>query len=396
MIRLTIPSIEDDDLAAVREVLASGFLVQGKHVAAFEEAVAAHVGVPHAVAVSNCTAALHLSLLALGVRPGDIVVVTAYSFAATANVIELCGARPAFVDIQPDTFNMDPRRLAETLGKRGKRGQATFPRRKSSLSPFSTGPVKAILPVHTFGQMADMPAITALAAKHGLPVVEDAACALGAAWQGRQAGTWGTLGCFSFHPRKAITTGEGGMVVTNDAALASKLRALRNHGLEPDAASPDFILPGFNYRMTDFQGALGITQMVKLDRIIAARRRLAAHYDELLRGTPVQPPAVAPGSRHVYQSYVVLLPAQAAPRRAELIAALKAQGIETTIGTWHMPMLTYYRRTYGYREGDFPVADDVFARSLTLPLHERLGAQEQQQVVRALLEGIQSLACRRS
>ncbi len=374
MIRLTIPSIEDDDLAAVREVLASGYLVQGRHVAAFEQAVAACVGLPHAVAVSNCTAALHLSLLALGVGPGDSVAVTAYSFTATANVIELCGARPVFVDIQPDTFNIVPARLAEALDRQ------------------PAGRVKAILPVHTFGQMADMPAIMAIAAKHGIPVVEDAACALGAAWQGRQAGTWGTLGCFSFHPRKAITTGEGGMIVTRDDALAAKLRALRNHGQDPSAPSPDFIIPGFNYRMTDFQGALGVSQMAKLERIIAVRRRLAARYGELLGGTGfqpvIQPPVVAPGSRHVYQSYVVLLPAEAAPRRAELIAALKAQGIETTIGTWHMPMLSYYRRTYGYREGDFPVADDVFARSLTLPLHERLAEGEQGQVVRALAAGL--------
>ena len=367
MIRLTIPSIEEDDLAAVAGVLASGFLVQGKHVAAFEQAVADYVGARHAVAVSSGTAALHLSLLALGVRPGDLVAVAAYSFTATANVIELCGARPVFVDIQPETFNMDPARLAEALERR------------------AAGRLKAILPVHTFGQMADMAAILALAEERGVPIVEDAACALGAAWQGRQAGSWGRMGCFSFHPRKAITTGEGGMIVTHDAKLAARLRALRNHGLDPEAPSPDFILPGLNYRMTDFQGALGVAQMAKLDRIIAARRRLAARYDELLRGTPVQPPAVAPGSQPVYQSYVVLLPKEAAARRADLIAALKARGIETAIGTWHMPLLTYYRQTYGYREGDFPVADDVFARSLTLPLHERLEEREQEQVVQSLL-----------
>ena len=433
MIRLTIPSIEDDDLAAVREVLASGYLVQGRHVAAFEEAVAACVGVPHAIAVSNCTAALHLSLLALGVGPGDSVAVTAYSFTATANVIELCGAKPLFVDIRPDTFNMDPARLAEALARE------------------PAGRVKAIIPVHTFGQMADMPAILAVAAKHGVPVIEDAACALGAALacaepaggEGAQraetgnrkseignaacrpAGAWGLMGCFSFHPRKAITTGEGGMVVTRDAGLAAKLRALRNHGQDPAAPSPDFILPGFNYRMTDLQGALGVTQMAKLPRVISARRERAAVYDRLLAAFgpksqaanrnsqegshaegaegqsqqrkekseignrksemgAIQPPAVAPGARHVYQSYVVLLPREAAGRRDDIIAALKAQGIETTIGTWHIPMLSYYRRTYGYREGDFPVADDIFARALTLPLHERLGGEDQARVLDSL------------
>lgn len=372
MIRLTIPSIDEEDLQAVREALASGYLVQGPRVAAFEQAVADYVGTKHAVAVSNCTAALHLALLALDIRPGDLVIVTAYSFIATANVIELCGAQPVFVDIQPDTFNMDPNCLAEVL-KRLMAASETARR------------VKAILPVHTFGQMADMPAILELADQYELPVVEDAACALGATLHGRQAGTWGVMSCFSFHPRKAITTGEGGMIVTNDAALARRLRALRNHGQDPDAPSPDFILPGFNYRMTEFQAALGLTQRAKLDRIIAARRRLAAHYDELLKDTPLQAPAVAPGSQPVYQSYVVLLPERAAAWRAEMITRLKEQGVETTIGTWHMPMTTYFRTRYGYRMGDFPVADQVFARSLTLPLYEGLSEDEQKQVVQRLL-----------
>jgi dTDP-4-amino-4,6-dideoxygalactose transaminase len=372
MIRLTIPSIEEDDLQAVREVLASGYLVQGPRVAAFEQAVANYVGTKYAVAVSNCTAALHLSLLALDTRPGDLVIVTAYSFVATANVIELCGAQPVFVDIQPDTFNLDPNCLEEVL-KRLMASRETAQR------------VKTVLPVHTFGQMADMPAILELTNRYELPVIEDAACALGATWHGRQAGTWGTLGCFSFHPRKAITTGEGGIVVTNDAALARRLRALRNHGQDPDASSPDFIMPGFNYRMTEFQAALGITQMAKLDRIISARRHLAAYYDELLQSTPVQAPAVAPGSRPVYQSYVTLLPEKVAAARTEIITRLKEQGIEATIGTWHIPLTTYFRTRYGYRPGDFPTADQVFACSLTLPLHERLTAEAQEQVMQRLV-----------
>ncbi len=375
MIRLIIPAIEKEDLEAVREVLASGYLVQGPRVAAFEQAVADYVGTKYAVAVSNGTAALHLALLALDTRPGDLVIVAAYSFIATANVIELCGAQPVFVDIQPDTFNLDPNCLEEIL-KRLRASSETGRR------------VKAILPVHTFGQMADMTAILELANQYELPVIEDAACALGATSHGRQAGTWGTMGCFSFHPRKAITTGEGGMVVTDDAALARRLRALRNHGQDPDAKSSDFIMPGFNYRMTEFQAVLGTTQMTKLDRIIAARRRVAAHYDELLRGTPLQVPAVAPGSQPVYQSYVVLLPERAATRRAEMITRLKEQGIETTIGTWHMPMTTYFRSRYGYEVGDFPATDRVFARSLTLPLYEGLSEQEQKQVVQRLQEAM--------
>lgn len=368
MIRLAAPSIEEDDLQAVREALVSGYLVQGARVEAFEQKLASYVGTEHAVAVSNCTAALHLGLLALDVRPGDIVLVTAYSWVATANVVELCGAQPVFVDIQSDTFNLNPNCLETALN------------RLMAVSETARR-VKVVLPVHTFGQMADMPAILELASRYDLPVIEDAACALGAKLHGRQAGTWGVMGCFSFHPRKAITTGEGGIITTNDAGLARRLRALRNHGQDPDAPAPDFVLPGFNYRMTEFQAALGLTQMSKLDRIIAARRLLAVHYDELLQGTPLQAPTVAAGSQPVYQSYVVSLPERAAARRAEIITRLRERDIETAIGTWHMPMATYFRSRYGYKTGDFPAADQVFARSLTLPLYENLLPSQQEEVI---------------
>jgi perosamine synthetase len=376
MIRLTIPSIEEDDLQAMREVLASGYLVQGAKVASFEKTVADYVGTKYAVAVSSGTAGLHLGLLALSIQPEDLVIVTAYSFVATANVIELCGARPVFVDIQPDTFNMDPDCLEEVLNR-------------LMASTDTARRVKAVLPVHTFGQMADMSAIMELAGRHGLPVIEDAACALGSTLNGRQAGTWGAMGCFSFHPRKAITTGEGGIITTNDPNVARRIRTLRNHGQEPDQEAPDFIFPGFNYRTTEFQAVLGITQMSKLDRIITARRRLAAHYDVLLAKTPFQPPIVIPGSQPVYQSYVTLLPEDAAPRRTDLIRHLKDQGIETTIGTWHIPLTSYFRSRYGYRTGDFPVTDQVFARALTLPLFEHLQEMQQNVVVEQLLEALQ-------
>lgn len=375
MIRLVIPSIEEDDLKAVRETLLSGYLVQGAKVAAFEQAVADYVGSKYAVAVSSCTAGLHISLLALDVHPGDIVLVTAYSWIATANVVELCGARPAFVDICPDTFNMDPNCLGKTL-------------RQLMAEEETARHVKAILPVHTFGQVADMPSILELANKYDLPVIEDAACALGASLNGRKAGSWGLMGCFSFHPRKAITTGEGGIITTNDSNLARRLRALRNHGQDPEAASQDFIMPGFNYRMTEFQAALGLTQMEKLDRIIASRRHLAALYDQLLEDTLLQVPIVSRGSRPVYQSYVVLLPEKFAGYRDELIAGLTDKGVESSIGTCHMPVTTYFRARYGHQMGDFPVTDQVFARSLTLPLYERLSGQEQRQVVNSLFKDL--------
>jgi dTDP-4-amino-4,6-dideoxygalactose transaminase len=371
MIRLTIPSIEEDDLQAVREVLASGYLVQGQRVTAFEQAIADYVGTKYAVAVSNCTAALHLALLALDVRPGDLVLVTAYSWVATANVIELCGAQPVFVDIQPDTFNMDPQALEPILTR-------------LMSNPDTARRVRAILPVHTFGQMADMPAILELAQRYGLPVVEDAACALGATLNGQQAGSWGVMGCFSFHPRKAITTGEGGMITTNDPVLVRRLRALRNHGQDPDAATPTFIMPGFNYRITEFQGALGLTQMSKLDRIIQARRSLAANYDLLLREVEFQFPIVAKGHLPVYQSYIMLLPEKTVPSRADLIADLKKNDIETNIGTWHMPLTSYFSTRYGYQTGDFPITDQIFARALTLPLYENLTLADQKNVVNSI------------
>lgn len=372
MIRLTIPSIEEDDIQSVSEVLRSGYLVQGSKVKAFEEKVADYVGTRYAVAVSNCTAALHLALLALDVKPGDLVVVTAYSWISTANVIELCGASPVFVDIQPDTFNLDPACLAVTLSK--------------LMADSETAKrVKAILPVHTFGQMANMPAILEIASQYGLPVVEDAACALGATLKGKQAGSWGVMGCFSFHPRKAITTGEGGIITTNDAALVRKLMALRNHGMDPNASSVDFIMPGFNYRMTEFQAALGLTQMDKLDRIITKRRDLAANYDRLLQNTAIQSPIVGIDSCPVYQSYVVLLPESLANSRQELIQQLLNQGIETTIGTYHMPMTTYFSSRYNYQKGDFTTTDKIFNQSLTLPLYETLSSEECCQVVDCLL-----------
>jgi dTDP-4-amino-4,6-dideoxygalactose transaminase len=378
VIRLAVPSIEEDDLQAVREALASGRLVQGERVAEFERTVANCVGCKHAVAVTNCTAALHLSLLALGVGPGDIVIVTAYSWISTANVIELCGAQPVFVDIDRDTFNLDPNRLEDALVKLMKStGTATR--------------VKAILPVHAFGLMADMPKISDLAQRFDLPIVEDAACALGASCKEKKAGTWGIMGCFSFHPRKAVTTGEGGMITTDDSRLADRLRALRNHGQDPGAHSPDFIMPGFNCRMTEFQAALGLSQMAKLGRIITARRRLARNYDSLLACAPVFVPEVNKGSLSTYQSYVGMLKEGDEATRNRLIERLKEEGVETAIGTVHMPLTSYFRSKYGYQGGDFPVTDHVAAHSIALPLHEQLSSEDQENIVNGLIREIYRL-----
>lgn len=363
MIRLTVPSIDDEDLDAIRDVVASGFLIQGPHVAEFEKAVATMTGAAHAVAVANGTCALQLALAALDFGPGDICVMPAYSWVATANVVELCGARPVFVDIDPHTFNIDPNELERALALIGDRK------------------VKAVMPVHAFGQMANMREIARICDGLGIPLIEDAACALGATLDGRQAGTWSRMGCFSFHPRKAVTTGEGGMVVTDDAATARRLRALRNHGADPDSRVQDFICAGYNYRLTEFQGAMGVVQMSKVDRIVARRRDAAARYDKLLSGSPLVPPFVAPKAEHVYQAYVTLLQPEVAKRRPDIIRAAREKGVELQIGTIHMPLTTYYRGRYDCREGDFPVTDYVAACTLALPLYESITLEQQQEVV---------------
>jgi dTDP-4-amino-4,6-dideoxygalactose transaminase len=368
VIRLAVPTIEDDDIQAVVNVLRSGFLVQGPNVKAFEEVYAAYVGNRHAVAVHNCTCALWLSLLALGVGAGDRVAVCTYSWPATANAIRATGADPVFVEIERETFNMDPNALETVLGR-------------------ETG-IKAVIPVHTFGGSADIRTLVAVANRAGIPLVEDAACALGTELGEKRAGSFGRLGCFSLHPRKAITTGEGGMITTDDDALARTVRMLRNHGQDPDAAKPDFLLPGHNLRMTDFQGALGLSQMKKAERIIAARIAAARRYDGLLEDTDVRPPRALSGSRHVYQSYVVLLPEDLRGKRDDVIAAMRRRDIETTLGTYHQPLIRYYREWGGFKRGDFPVTDDVSERALTLPMFEHVTLPQQQTVIASLLDSL--------
>ena len=365
MIKLAAPLIEQDDLDAVRDVLSSGMLVQGAHAARFEAALAEYVGVSHAIVVSSGTAALHLALLSVGVRPGDCVAVPAFSWPATANVVALSGARPVFVDIDPVTFNMDPSDLAKVMAENR---------------------VRAVLPVHAFGGMAPMAELLEVAA--GVPVIEDAACALGAGVADRAAGSWGVAACFSFHPRKLITTGEGGAVVTDDEEVARAVRSLRNHGLSSTAQVPDFVRPGFNLRLTDFQAALGCTQLAKLDRILAGRRIQADLYGELLHGTNLQPPGRLDGSQHTYQSYVCIADEVFDTERDQVLELLRGSQIEATIGTHHIPLTSWYRQSGGYERGDFPVTDAVFDRAISLPLHHRLTPEEQEKVVRCLVASL--------
>jgi len=365
MIRLADPNISDDDIAAAVSVLRSGWLVQGEAVERFEASIAKALGVHATIAVSSGTAALHLSLIAAGIQRGMKVAVSAYSWPATANVIALCGAEPRFIDIDPSAFAMDPALLERELRQHPD--------------------IKAILPVHPFGRLADMPALCNIASQYDVPVVEDAACAIGAEAHGRPAGAWGTLGCFSFHPRKVVTTGEGGLIATNQHDLARRLRRLRNHGLEHGPDGIDFVEPGFNYRLTEFQAAIGITQFARLWDTTATRQRLADEYVRLLGTTSWT--WQDPGSigTHVYQAFIILLPRALAPKRTWLIAELRTRGIEVAIGTYHIPLTTYFRKAGGYAPGDFPVTDDVAARALALPLHGRLTAADQEYVVEQLI-----------
>lgn len=371
MIPLARPSIGDAEIEAVAAVLRSGHLVQGNEVAAFEEACASFLDVPLAVAVSSCTAALQLSLLALDLEPLARVAVPSYSWPATANAVVLAGAEVVFVDIEPDTLGMDPHALEQAAAEH----------------------LDAIVVVHPFGRLAKTTEICDHAAALEIPLLEDAACAFGARGPERGAGQYGTAGCFSFHPRKALTTGEGGLVVTEDQSIADRVRVLRNHGLDDRR---EFVEPGFNYRMTDFQAALGSVQVARFDEMLAQRRRAADVYDDLLSDAPVQPPRRGTTEEHALQSYVVLLDQEYAQARPEIIAAMLDLGVQATIGTIHIPMTDYYRRTQGHDVGSFPVTDDIDSRAMTLPLYETITFQEQESVVIALREALRKCAGQRA
>lgn len=372
MIPLARPDLGAAELSAVAEVLASGSLVQGPVVARFESVVADHLGAAQAVAVTNCTAALHLSLLAAGIGPGDAVAVPTYSWLSTANVVELVGASPRFVDIDPVSMNLSAAALATALGEER--------------------PPAAVIFVHTFGNTAGVGEILRVTGAAGVPLLEDAACAYGAVTPEGPAGTLGFAGCFSFHPRKALTTGEGGMIVTDDPDLARMVRILRNHGLDPDAPSPDFVAAGFNCRMTEFQAALGLAQHERLEELLAERRRIAAGYDALLAATEVEPPVDAGPGTHVYQSYVVRLPSRCAGRVGEVVNGLRARGIETTIGTWHMPLTRHFRERHGFGRGDFPATDEVADRALSLPMPPGLSSDDQARIVGDLVAVIEEVS----
>lgn len=381
-IPITRPVFGDEEREGVLRVLDSGWLVQGGEVRAFEARFAEFSGAPHAAAASSCTTALHLVVAALGLSPGDEVIVPAFTWIATANVVEYMGARPVFCDIDLETFNLDVGHLRSLVG------------------PNTVG----VIPVHLFGLCADMDGVLEVARAHGLWVVEDAACAFGARIGDRHAGTFGDAGCFSFHPRKAITTGEGGMVTARDEALDLKVRVLRDHGASvSDFARhhgprsyllPDFNLLGYNFRMTDLQAAVGRAQMERADAILQERRAQAAEYDRRLAAMRwLRPPSAPAHMTHGYQAYVCFYQRETPTvdnldrlhrERNAIMGALEDRGIATRPGTHAAALTGYYRDKYGISPGDLPRAHMAAQLTITLPLFGGLSAGDMNDICDAL------------
>ncbi len=373
-IPITRVEFTDAELDSVRQALTSGQVAQGPFVEEFERKWQAFNGSKHAIAVSSCTAALHLSLAALGIGAGDEVIVPAFTWVATANCVEILGAKPVFCDIELRTFNIDV----------------------SLIEGLITEKTKAVIPVHLFGLPADMKPVMAAAAGRGLIVMEDAACGFGARYRGTSVGNFGQAGCFSFHPRKSITTGEGGMIVTADDALAEKLRSMRDHGAimskEQQRSGPkpwlmpDFPQVGFNYRLTDIQAAIGSAQMDRAVRILERRAALAQRYDEALKGVEwLALPHCPQNMAHGQQSYVCLMrPEEITARnvvrlrgmRNAFMDYLQTKGIATRPGTHAVHMLAYYAEKYGLEPQGFMQAWFADHCSVALPLFAALQDDE--------------------
>ncbi|HJP59159.1 MAG TPA: DegT/DnrJ/EryC1/StrS family aminotransferase [Gemmatimonadaceae bacterium] len=386
-IPITKAIFDETDFSIIQEPLRSGWVVQGKFVKQFEDLFSAMTRSPHSVATSSCTTALHIAVAALGLKPGDEVLVPAFTWIATPNCVEYMGARPVFVDVDLRTFNIDIDQIERHITPR----------------------TKGIIPVHLFGLAADMTPIKEIAQRHGLWVVEDAACAFDSWYKGAHLGTFGEFGAFSFHPRKAITTGEGGMLTTADDKLAALARSLRDHGasrsdLDRHQQRHSFLLAeyhhvGYNFRLTDIQGALGVAQMNKAARIMKERRDAAARYDALLADTSwLALPYRNPDYVHGFQSYVCLFQPERpslhnceklTDQRNAIMAALEQRGIVTRQGTHAPPHLEYYSRKYSIAPEDFPNAYLAERLSITLPLYAGMTADETDLVVTGLAEEFQ-------
>lgn len=381
-IPITKPFFGPEELRAVQVPLESGWVVQGPFVEQFEDKFSAFTGSPFSVATSSCTTALHMAVAALSLKAENEVIVPAFTWISTANVVEYMGGKPVFCDIDLRTFNIDPSRIEELI------------------TPRTVG----ILPVHLFGLCADMDPILDLARRYGLWIVEDAACAFGANYKGHHAGTFGEAGCFSFHPRKSITTGEGGMITLQRQDLDQLTRTLRDHGasrsdLSRHQGEAAFLLPeynhlGYNYRMTDIQGALGCAQMDRAEWILSQRSLCAGRYDEILSDVDwLATPLVPEGYGHGYQAYVCLFcpeepnlknVGELHRQRDELMLRLERKGISTRQGTHAPVILGYYAEKYGLRLEQFPIAYMADQLSITLPLYVQMTETEQAFVCESL------------
>jgi perosamine synthetase len=372
-IQIAQPVTGEDEWHAVKDSIMSGWLTQGPKVAEFEKQFATKHSVNHAIAVTSCTTGLHLALTAMGVGPGDEVIVPAFTWVATANAVLYCGATPVFVDVSTDTFNISPEQVASKVTKK----------------------TKAIIPVHLFGLCADIDEIKSAIPEHVM-ILEDAACACGAMYKGEFAGSLGNAASFSFHPRKSITTGEGGMVTTNNDDLFERMDQMRNHGASVSEEQrhhgpkpyilPDFRELGFNYRMTDLQGSIGIVQLEKLDSFIDERKKWASWYREQLADIPwLQLPQEPENGRHGWQSFVTYIVPELAPcSRNEIMEKLQENGISTRPGTHAVHMLSLYKDILGIQEEDYPVAKKCDENTMAIPLHNRMSKEDYEYIAHSL------------
>ncbi len=358
------PFIGTEEIRAVTRVLKSGMLSLGPVHREFEVAFAKEIGTNYAVSVSSGTAGLHLAMIAAGVGAGDEVITSPFSFVASANSILYVGAKPVFVDVDPETYNMDPQLVEKKITTR----------------------TKAILVVHIFGQSADMDPILKLARRHRLKVIEDACESVNATYKRKKVGTFGESAVFAFYPNKQMTTGEGGMLVTNSKRVAELSRSLANQGRGDDLQWLDHVRLGYNYRMDELSAAVGLVQLKKIDFLIRARQQIVAWYDHALAPSPrlVKTPSIARGNTHTYFVYVVQLLGKRV-KRDQVIAELKKIGVATKPYLPSIPLLSFYRNRFGFRRGDFPISEHVSDRALALPLYIGLTQREVRGICKKLL-----------